>query len=73
MACCQSASLRESVRRWGDENYVSIGRLLSGKGVLFLFPIGQTPKADFSVVSRRREKRRKTFAGDTKTKKKWDQ
>jgi hypothetical protein len=38
-----------------------------------LNPIGQTPKADFSIVSRHREKRRKAFAADTKTEKKWDQ
>jgi hypothetical protein len=57
---------------WGDENYASIGRLFVGKSRFVFISIGQTPKADFSIVSRPREKRRIAFAADTKTEK-WDQ
>jgi len=59
----------ERVPTWGDENYASIGCLFVGKSRSVFIPIGQAPKADFSIVSRPREKRRIAFAADTKTEK----
>ena len=44
----------QRVVHWGDENYVSIGRLFLGKSRHVFIPIGQSQKADFSIVSRPR-------------------